>query len=70
HELENEHFQLDTKKYNDLFSSINKAGEILDADLASTNLDADDSEVLNEKCQNSNPEELWLSNDLKMSINQ
>ncbi|CAF3381668.1 unnamed protein product [Rotaria socialis] len=69
HELENEHFQLDTKKYNDLFSSINKAGEILDADLASTNLDADDSEVLNEKCQNSNPEELWLSNDLKMRSN-
>ncbi|CAF1526944.1 unnamed protein product [Rotaria magnacalcarata] len=66
HELENEHFQLDTKKYTDLFSSINKAGEILDADLASTNLDADDSEVLNEKCQNNNLEELWLSNDLKM----
>ena len=66
HELENEYFQLNKKKYNDLFFSINKAGEIIDADLASTNLDADDSEVLNEKYQNSNLEELWLSNDLRI----
>ncbi|CAF4940601.1 unnamed protein product, partial [Rotaria sp. Silwood2] len=46
HELENEYFQSSEKKYNDLFLSINKAGEIIDADLASTYIDVDDSEVL------------------------
>ncbi|CAF3328276.1 unnamed protein product [Rotaria sp. Silwood2] len=66
HELENEYFQSSEKKYNDLFLSINKAGEIIDADLASTYIDVDDSEVLNEKCQNNNLEELRLSDDLEL----
>ncbi|CAF1559526.1 unnamed protein product, partial [Rotaria sp. Silwood1] len=65
HELENEYFRSNEKRFNDLLLSINKAGEIIDADLASTYIDADDTQVLNEKFQNDNLEALWLSDDLK-----
>ncbi|CAF1486934.1 unnamed protein product [Rotaria sordida] len=65
HELENEYFRSNEKSFNDLLLSIDKAGEIIDADLASTYIDADDTQVLNEKFQNDNLEVLQLSDDLK-----
>ncbi|CAF5064209.1 unnamed protein product, partial [Rotaria sp. Silwood1] len=69
HELENEYFRSNENRFNDLLSSIDKAGEIIDADLASTHIDADDTQVLNEKLQNDNLEALWLSDDLKFRSN-
>ncbi|CAF1502681.1 unnamed protein product [Rotaria sordida] len=51
HELENEYFRSNEKRFNDLLLSIDKADEIIDADLASTYIDADDTQVLNEKLE-------------------
>ncbi|CAF1531985.1 unnamed protein product [Rotaria sordida] len=65
HELENEYFRSNEKRFNDLLLSIDKTDEIIDADLASTYIDADDTQVLNKKFQNDNLEALRLSDDLK-----
>lgn len=64
HELENEYFISSEKQYGNLFISINKTGEIIDADLASSYIDVDDPEVLNERYQNNNLQDL-LSEDVK-----
>ncbi|CAF4063525.1 unnamed protein product [Rotaria sordida] len=63
--LKNEYFRSNEKRFNDLLLSIDKTDEIIDADLASTYIDADDTQVLNKKFQNDNLEALRLSDDLK-----
>ena len=65
HELENEYFISSEKQYGDLFMSMDKTGEIIDADLDSSNIDVDDPEVLNEKCQHNNLQDLLLSDDVE-----
>lgn len=61
HELETEYFKSTEKELDDLISSFNKVGEIIDADLAVTYVDTDDMNVLNEKSLNNNMDEAYLS---------
>ncbi|CAF5060628.1 unnamed protein product, partial [Rotaria sp. Silwood1] len=59
HELECEFLRSNEMINNDLLSTINKAGEILDADVASPYIDFEDFEALNEN---------MINNDLEESI--
>jgi len=67
HELENEYVRANEKKYNELFMSINKVGEIIDADASSTYIDFDEQEKSSEKFQNNNADGLCLSGNLKFT---
>ncbi|CAF1067375.1 unnamed protein product [Rotaria sp. Silwood1] len=57
HELECEFLRSNEMINNDLLSTINKAGEILDADVASPYIDFEDFEALNENMINNDLEE-------------
>jgi hypothetical protein len=65
HELEHEFFQSNEMRNQDLFAAINKAGEILDADIASSYIDVENLEALNEDIIINNLEESLLSDDLQ-----
>ncbi|CAF1161057.1 unnamed protein product [Didymodactylos carnosus] len=52
HELEEEFIRLNDQTKNDLLQVINKAGEVLDADLASSYIDTDDLDQSNKDKEN------------------
>ncbi|CAF4101875.1 unnamed protein product, partial [Rotaria sordida] len=70
HELEYEFFRSDKMINQDLFTIINKAGEILDADIASSYIDFENLEALDENMIINNLEESLLSDDLQFDSKQ
>ena len=60
HELESEYFKSTEKELNDLILSINKVGEIIDADSVLTYVDTDGIDVFHEQSQNNSTDELYL----------
>ncbi|CAF3955873.1 unnamed protein product [Rotaria sp. Silwood1] len=70
HELENEFFRYNEMINQNLFISLNKAGEILDADIALSNIDVENIQTLNDDVIINNVEESFLSNDLQFNSKQ
>ncbi|CAF1371570.1 unnamed protein product [Rotaria sp. Silwood1] len=70
HELENEFFRSNEMINQDLFTTLNDVGEILDADIASSNIDVENLETLNEDIIINNLDESLLSDDLQFNSKQ
>ena len=62
HELENEFFRSNQLINEDFFASLNNVDEILDADMASSNIDVENTETLNK--------DIVLPDDLKFNSKQ
>jgi len=66
HELEEEFRRVNDRKNSDLLQAINKAGEMIDADLASSYIDIEDLTELNNDMVNSNLAEKWSVDNLQL----